>query len=155
METFVVDANPLIATLRGGNARTVLFSTKFFFVTTEPTTWEVKKYIPELSQHSGVSEQELFYVFERFPIIAIPTIAYEDTLSEANALIAHRDPKDVHILALAKKSIRRFGRMTKTLKAFPVYKSFLLQECLNSFANLNPDIPLYSSTASRSATPSW
>lgn len=102
-QTIAVDAGPLLSALRGGKARIALFSGKFIFITTEHTTWEVKKYIPELSKESGVSESELFYAFDHFPIIAFPPIVYDDKRQQADNLIAHRDPKDVNILALALK----------------------------------------------------
>jgi len=66
-ETIAVDANPLLSALRGGRARTMLFSGKFTLITTEHTTWEVKKYIPELSSQSGIPESDLFYAFDRLP----------------------------------------------------------------------------------------
>lgn len=100
-ETISVDANPLLSALRGGKARTVIFSEKFIFITSEFTIWEVKKYIPELSQQSGVPESELFFAFDRFPILSIPPIVYSEKRQQAIDLIAHRDPKDVDILALA------------------------------------------------------
>jgi predicted nucleic acid-binding protein len=102
-ETVVVDANPLLSTLRGGKARSVLFSGKFIFVTTEHTTWEVKKYIPELANQSGVPESELFYAFDRLPVIVISSVVYDEKRKQAENFIAHRDPKDVDILALALK----------------------------------------------------
>lgn len=102
-ETIAVDANSLLSALRGGRARTVLFSGKFFFLTTEFTTWEVKKYIPLLAKESDVPESDLFYAFDHFPITAIPPRVYDEKRSQAEGLIARRDPKDVEILALALK----------------------------------------------------
>lgn len=102
-ETITVDANPLLAALRGGKARLVLLSGKYTFITTEPTTWEVKKYLPILAQKSEVNEHELFYAFDHFPIIAVPAVVYDDKRQSAESLIAQRDPKDIDILALALK----------------------------------------------------
>lgn len=99
-EKIAIDANPLLSALRSGETKAVLFSGKFVFLTTEHTTWEVKKYIPELSQQAGVPEQELFYAFDHFPIMAMPAAAYDDKRAQAEALIAHRDPKDIDLLAL-------------------------------------------------------
>lgn len=76
---------------------------KVYFYYDEYTTWEVKKHIPELSKESGVPESELFYAFDHFPIIAMPPIVYDEMRNQAENLIAHRDPKDVDILALAFK----------------------------------------------------
>lgn len=102
-QTIAVDANPLLSALRGGRAESVLLSDKFIFVTTEHTTWEVKKYIPEISAKSGVPESELFYMLNCYPIISIPPFIYDEKRQQAEALIANRDPKDVDILALTLK----------------------------------------------------
>jgi len=102
-KTIAVDANPLVSSLRGGRARMVLLSAEFIFITTEQIIWEVKKYIPQLATQSGVSETELLFALDRFPIIAIPSVAYADKREQAEELIAWRDHKDVDILALALK----------------------------------------------------
>jgi predicted nucleic acid-binding protein len=102
-ETLAVDANPLLSALRGGKARSVLLSDKFIFLTTEYTTWEVKKYLPEFSTESGIPESELFYTFDHYPIVAIPPFVYDEKRQQAEVLIAPRDPKDVDILALTLK----------------------------------------------------
>lgn len=106
-ETMVVDANPLLSAMRGGRARAVLFSGKFTFITAEHTTWEVKKYLSELSAKSGVPEDALFYAFDRFPIVAVHPAVYDKQREQAESLIADRDPKDVDVLvalALALKA---------------------------------------------------
>lgn len=41
----VVDANIFISALIGGKAAELLFNPKFDLLTTERTTWEVKKYL--------------------------------------------------------------------------------------------------------------
>ena len=46
--TLVVDATLLLPALRGGSALPVLFDVRFQFITTEKTTWEVKRYIPRV-----------------------------------------------------------------------------------------------------------
>jgi len=102
-QTLAVDANPLLSALRGGRAENVLLSDKFIFVTTEYTTWEVKKYIPLFSAKSGVPEIKLFYMFDHYPIVAVPPFIYDEKRRQAEALIAHRDPDDVEILALTLK----------------------------------------------------
>lgn len=103
METFAVDANPLISSLLGGRSRTVLFSGAFTFITTERTTWEVKKYMPKISVQTALAESELIKNFERIPIVAKQTSEYDAKRNQAEDLIARRDPKDVDILALALK----------------------------------------------------
>jgi predicted nucleic acid-binding protein len=42
----VVDANIFISALIGGKAAELLFNPNFDLLTTERTTWEVKKYLP-------------------------------------------------------------------------------------------------------------
>lgn len=96
-ETIAVDANPLFSALRGGRAKSVLYSDKFSFITTEYTTWEVKKYIPEISVDTGVPESEIFDAFDRFPITSMPPDVYDEMRQQAENLIARRDPKDVDI----------------------------------------------------------
>ena len=48
----VVDANIFISALIGGKAAEILFNPNFDLLTTERTTWEVKKYIPQLAEHT-------------------------------------------------------------------------------------------------------
>lgn len=96
----VVDANPLISGLLGGTAFKVIFSDLFQCVTAEHTTWEVKKYIPMISARSGVSEEDILFVFETFPLTAHQASFYDTCMKRAEEQISHRDPKDVDILAL-------------------------------------------------------
>ncbi len=135
-ETIAVDANPLLSALRGGRARTVLFSKKFVFITTEFTTWEVKKYIPELSKESGVSESELFYAFDRFPITAIQPNVYDEKRKQAAELIARRDPKDVDILALALKYEVLLWTNDKDFTNIPELQIFTTADMLEKLAAL-------------------
>ena len=65
-----VDANPLISALLGGQALKLLYSPLFLFVTTELTTWKVKKYIPEIAERLEISEIEMLETFEDFPLVA-------------------------------------------------------------------------------------
>ena len=96
-----VDANPLISALMGGQALKLLYSPLFLFVTTERTTWEVKKYIPEIAERLEISEIEMLETFEDFPLVAYQSDIYSPALSQAKNKIGLRDPKDVDILALA------------------------------------------------------
>ena len=99
----VVDANPLISALLGGRAFLPLFSDLFQCVTTERTTWEVKRYIPMIAGRSGVSEEDILYLFETFPVEAYQSGFYEAHISRAAERIGDRDPKDIDILALTYK----------------------------------------------------
>ena len=96
----VVDANPLISGLLGGSAFKIIFSDLFQCVTTEHTTWEVKKYIPMISAQSGVSEESILFAFETFPLTAHQASFYDTFVKHATEQISHRDPKDIDILAL-------------------------------------------------------
>lgn len=96
----VADANPLISALLGGQAFQLLFSGLLRCVTTERTTWEVKRYIPMISEQSGVPEAEVLALFEMFPLIAYQSSFYEDHITLATERIGKRDPKDIDILAL-------------------------------------------------------
>lgn len=135
-ETIAIDANPLLSVLRSGKAKTVLFSGKFVFITTEHTTWEVKKYIPELSQQAGVPEQELFYVFDHFPITTMPAAVYDDKRAQAEALIAHRDPKDIDLLALALKFSAPLWTNDKDFSNLPEVTIFSTAEMLEKLTVL-------------------
>jgi len=135
-ETIAVDANPLLSALRGGKARMALFSGKFSFITTEHTTWEVKKYIPELSNESGVPESELFYAFDRFPIVSMPPVVYDEKRKQAEDLIAHRDPKDVDILALALKLNTPLWTNDKDFHNLPELKIYTTAAMLAKLAAL-------------------
>ena len=99
----VVDANPLLSALLGGKARAIILSGLFRFVTTEHTTWEVKKYIPSISEKSAVPEKDIFFAFDRFPILTFHQKDYIDVMQKSASLIGDRDRKDVDVLALALK----------------------------------------------------
>lgn len=95
-----VDANPLISALLGGRALQLLFNPLFFFVTTERTTWEVKRYISVIAERLEIAEIEVLNTFEDFPIRAYQSYFYETAIGRATNAIGHRDPKDIDILAL-------------------------------------------------------
>ncbi|MFQ6041596.1 MAG: PIN domain-containing protein [Candidatus Poribacteria bacterium] len=97
----VVDANILISALLGGKPHRLLFDSRCHFITTERTTWEVKRYLPFLSRRLGLAELELLLVLESFPITAYQERYYAHKLPQARELIVTRDRKDVDILALA------------------------------------------------------
>jgi len=96
----VVDANIFISALIGGKAAELLFNPNFDLLTTERTTWEVKKYLPQLAEYSEDTSAHLLYLFELIPVRACQSKEYETSLSTAQLLIGDRDPFDVDILAL-------------------------------------------------------
>jgi predicted nucleic acid-binding protein len=105
--TLVVDATPLLSALIGGSALPVLFDSRFRFITTEKTTWEVKRYIPHVvarlrqAGKTAWTEARLEQLFHHLPIAAFGDEFYGASLSEAHHLIDHRDPEDADLLALA------------------------------------------------------
>jgi len=99
--TIVVDANPLLSALIGGRSREVLFSGNFNFLSPQPTLFEVEKYLPHVAEKTGQNELVLFREFELLPVVAVQPRHYEARLERATVLISGRDPKDVHVLALA------------------------------------------------------
>jgi predicted nucleic acid-binding protein len=96
----VVDANVFISALIGGKAAKLLFHPNFELLTTERTTWEVKKYLPELAVYIEKSPADLLLLFELIPVRAWQSKEYETSLSTAQHLIGDRDQFDVDILAL-------------------------------------------------------
>lgn len=96
----VVDANIFISALIGGKAAELLFNPNFDLLTTERTTWEVKKYLPQLAEHTEDTSAHLLYLFELIPVRACQSKEYETSLSTAQLLIGDRDQFDVDILAL-------------------------------------------------------
>jgi predicted nucleic acid-binding protein len=96
----VVDANIFISALIGGKAAELLFNPNFDLLTTERTTWEVKKYLPQLAEYTEDTSAHLLYLFELIPVRACQSKEYETSLSTAQLLIGDRDPFDVDILAL-------------------------------------------------------
>lgn len=133
-ESLAVDANPLLSALRGGKARMILFSGKFNFMTTEHTIWEVKKYIPELAMQSDLPAGEIFYAFDHFPIITMPPVMYDERRQQAEELIAHRDPKDVDILALALKLDVPLWTNDRDFHDIPDLKIFTTADMLEKLA---------------------
>lgn len=95
-----VDSTSLISALLGGRALQPLFSSLFRHLTTERTTWEVKRYLPMISARSGVPEPEVLSLFEAFPLTACQSAFYESSIPRATQQVGARDPRDVDILAL-------------------------------------------------------
>lgn len=101
IDAVVADANPLLSALMGGRSRAVLFSRRFRFFSPQHTLFEVEKYLPIVAQKTGQSELTMFRAFQLLPVPAVQPLLYDSQLARATALIGQRDPKDVHVLALA------------------------------------------------------
>ena len=101
IESLVVDANPLLSALLGGQARDVLFSRKIIFLSSQHTLFEVEKYLPRVAKRIGRAELNLWREFQLLPVIAVQPREYDSELKRATELIGQRDLQDVHVLALA------------------------------------------------------
>lgn len=105
--TLIVDANPLLSALLGGAALPILCDPEFRFITTEKTTWEVKRYIPKIVEKlrtagkTAWTDGRLERLFHQLPVAAFGDDFYGSFLPEARRLIEHRDPEDIDLLALA------------------------------------------------------
>ncbi|GBE00870.1 putative nucleotide-binding protein, containing PIN domain [bacterium BMS3Abin08] len=104
LERLAVDANPILSAVIGGNARnifaeadtTVFYTTLFNFK-------EVEKYIPVLSDKRGIPLDDLYLALSLLPLTVCDEDFYKKMIPKARKLIAKRDPKDIHILALSLK----------------------------------------------------
>lgn len=96
----VVNANIIISALLGGKPRFILFDHKFEFITNRFTLKEVEKYIPLISEKSGVSKREIKKGISLLPLKIVPRNYYKNYLKEAEKLIGKIDKDDVDILAL-------------------------------------------------------
>lgn len=101
IDFLVVDANPMLSALLGGQAREIFFDRNRVFFSPQATLFEVEKYLPFVARKVGRSELELFREFELLPITAVQPETYESELPRATELIGWRDAKDVPVLALA------------------------------------------------------
>ncbi len=106
-DRLVVDANPILSALIGGKARDLFLSPHIGeLVTTRHTLGEVEKYIPELARKprvaaAGVGQADLWAALVVIPLTVYQREHYQKTLPEAKRRMAHRDPADADILALA------------------------------------------------------
>lgn len=99
----VVDANPIISSLIGGVSRDVFFRKTFKFATCEFALNEVKKFLPHISEKSGVEMVEIEKALSLLPLKVYKREDYDDKRKEAEGLIKRIDEKDVDILALSLK----------------------------------------------------
>ena len=98
----VVDANPILSALLGGNARRVFFESAVEeFAVPERVLAEVRTYIPTLALKAGLHAAALELLLTLLPLSPYPEASYRRSIPEAARLIAHRDPGDVPPLALA------------------------------------------------------
>jgi len=100
-EKLVVDANPILATLLGGNARRVFLEAGIVeFAVTGTVLEEVRAYLPALAEKLGGSPALLELALDLLPLRVYAPRAYASTIPEARRRIEWRDPDDVDVLAL-------------------------------------------------------
>jgi len=99
----IVDANIILSALLGGKPSSILFDSRFQFVTTQFTLSEVKKYLPRLEKKLRVPQKELIFLLSQLPLRVHGRDFYKDKVEKAKKMIAHIDREDVDILALALK----------------------------------------------------
>jgi predicted nucleic acid-binding protein len=98
----VVDANPILAALLGGQARRVFFEASVReFAVPEVVLSEVREHLPRLARKLGAMPAFLEYALELLPLRPYPARAYRTTMAEARRRIGSRDPDDIDVLALA------------------------------------------------------
>ena len=96
------DANVLLAAVLGGRARLILKHPRITEVlTTEATLAEVEEYALVLAERRRLPSDIILLAIASLPVTVVDEDTYSRSLSEARRRIAHRDPDDVHILALA------------------------------------------------------
>jgi len=115
----VVDANPLLSAMLGGKARDVLFRTGMSFFASQHTLFEVEKYLPYVAKRLGCGESDLLRAFQLLPVIDVQPREYDAHLEQAAQLIAARDPKDVHVLALALRLVLPIWTEDKDFQGLP------------------------------------
>lgn len=96
------DANVLLAAVLGGRARLVLRHPEIQEILTSEVTFdEVRKYAFVLARKKRLSQDLVLLAIATLPVTIVPPGTYSRSVSEAKRRIAHRDPDDVQILALA------------------------------------------------------
>ncbi|MBI5205904.1 MAG: PIN domain nuclease [Nitrospirae bacterium] len=103
-EKLAVDANPILSAIIGGKARAVfLKADNISFYTTSFNFREVEKYIPVLSAKKTIPPEDLYLALSTLPLCVCDEDFYKTEIQNAKSLIEQKDPKDIHLLALALK----------------------------------------------------
>jgi predicted nucleic acid-binding protein len=96
------DANVLLSALIGGQAARVFRHPKVEeILTTEFTLSEVQEYAGILARRKGLDADLVLLAAASLPVTTVSRKAYARSLPAARKRIAHRDPEDVDLLALA------------------------------------------------------
>jgi predicted nucleic acid-binding protein len=106
-EKLVVDANPILSALMGGQARRIFFESEISeFAVPGAMLEEVRRYVPRLARKLSVGHEFLHYALDLLPITTYSPRTYRHAVAEAQRQIAKRDPNDVEVVALAIALIR-------------------------------------------------
>lgn len=98
----VADANVLLSAVLGGRAKLIFQSPQVEeILTTAHTFSEVEEYAAVLAERKRLSSDIVLLALAAMPVTVIQESQYASALRRARKLIAHRDPDDVDILALA------------------------------------------------------
>lgn len=101
-EKLVVDANPILSALLGGKAKQLFFDAGISeFAVTESALNEVHSYIPKVAQKLEVNPAIVRFTLAFLPLTTYEPKSYRRSMKKAKLQIAHRDPQDIEILALA------------------------------------------------------
>lgn len=100
MIRIVVDANIILSALLDGSARFILFDPRFEFTTTTFTLEEVARYIPRVSEKSGVPFHEIAEALSLLPLRVRQKEEYQRMALRARKIMKRIDPHDADILAL-------------------------------------------------------
>jgi predicted nucleic acid-binding protein len=101
-EKLVVDANAILSALLGGKSKRLFFEAGITeFAVADSVLEEVQAYVPKMARKLGVGHEFLFYALELLPLTICAPKIYRRSLQKAKIQIAHRDPRDVDVLALA------------------------------------------------------
>jgi predicted nucleic acid-binding protein len=96
------DANVLLAALIGGRARRILGHPQVEEVLMIAATLAgVQEYAGHLARKKRLPVDLVLLAAATLPVTTVPRSSYSWSLPEARKRIAHRDPDDVEILALA------------------------------------------------------
>lgn len=101
-DRLVVDANVILSGLLKGASLRVFWSFQIAeFATIQVTLEEVHSYIPELAHKAQLAEEILLLDLAYLPLRVYAESFYQPHLHLAEQRMGKRDPKDVHLLALA------------------------------------------------------
>ena len=104
IRSVAADSNVLLSAVAGKAARKVFDKApELTVVTTEDNFAEVEEYLPEFAKRYSLEIEFLLETLELFPVDRYSESDYITHLNAARRYVAHRDPDDVPLAALALK----------------------------------------------------